>query len=378
MGKINEMSITRSKQDMATLKSALAMAESTINPTRDLLYNIYENILTDAHLTSVINSRKNKVTSKNFKLVNVKTGKEELDKTKLFQTAWFYKFMEHTLDSIFYGHSLIQLGPVEDGKFTEIQVVDRRYVKPEFGIAVKYPSATEGVSYTADGTRLWCVPVTKDKKDLGLLMKVADLLLYKKMAMAAFAQYTELFGVPIRIGKMGNNQSSAREMMNMLKNMGTAAYGVFDKDDSIDIHESSGKSGEVFEQFLAYLDAAISKAIVGQTMTTDEGGSYSQANVHQNTFYTLIEADARFVEFTINDLLIPRMIEMGFPLKGYTFKFDNTEHVSLKDKFEMTDKLLTLGYEVPDIFILDEFGIPATKPKVTAAPEDTVKKDSPL
>jgi hypothetical protein len=76
-GKISEMATVRSRQDIAHLRSALNAAESTINPSRYLLLNIYENIITDAHLTSVIQNRKKKVISKSFQLVN-KNGKEDL------------------------------------------------------------------------------------------------------------------------------------------------------------------------------------------------------------------------------------------------------------------------------------------------------------
>jgi phage gp29-like protein len=290
-----------------------------------------------------------------------------------------YQFIDYSLDALFYGHSLIQLGDVVDGKFSEIKVINRSHVKPEKSLVVPYPSASEGVNFEDGEFKKWYIGVCKDTKDLGILSKVAHLLLYKQMVIAAYTQYCELFGVPIRIGKIGSNrQGSEMAMMEMLKNMGTASYGLFDKDDVIEIHESSGKSGEVFENYLAYIDTSISKAIVGQTMTTDSGSSYSQANVHQNIFNTII------------DLLIPRMVELGFGIEGYTFKFDNSEYISVKDKFDMVDKLLQRSFDVPEEYILNEFGIPVTKkePVVMNAPDaddeeseggdDTGKKPQPL
>lgn len=367
---INEQSLTRSRQDLSNLKNALMMAESKYHPNRSGLIEVYENIITDAHLSSIIQSRKHKVLSKEFKIVNTVDFKEDKTKTEIFESKWFYDFISYSLDSIFYGFSLIQLGNIIDGKF-DISIVDRRHVIPDKSMVVPYPSSLEGVNFNDPKIIDWIVPVGS-RLDLGVLLKVADLVLFKKMCLSAFAQFTELFGVPIRVGKVSNTQNKS-DMVNMLKNMGSASWGVFDKDDSIEVLQMTGTNGDVFEQFLNYIDKSISKAIAGQTMTSDNGSSKSQAEVHENTFDQIIEADMKMIQFTINDLLIPKMIKHGFKLNGYKFKFDTSEFLSLKDKFEMVDKLQKNGLEVELDFIIDEFGIPV-KNKTLQPPieEDSV------
>ncbi|MFK5283719.1 hypothetical protein ACI3PL_29500, partial [Lacticaseibacillus paracasei] len=58
----------------------------------------------------------------------------------------------------------------------------------------------DGVFYTDEPYSNWCIGVGS-KRDLGLLLKLTPLVIWKKNAMGAWAEYIEKFGVPIRVGK---------------------------------------------------------------------------------------------------------------------------------------------------------------------------------
>jgi phage gp29-like protein len=88
-----------------------------------------------------------------------------------------------------------------------------------------------------------------DAYDLGIFMKAAPLVLWKKNAMGAWAEFIEKFGSPIRIGKTDStDQQSVDNMEGMLRNMGVAAWGLFKTDDIIELVESSHTDAyEVFK-----------------------------------------------------------------------------------------------------------------------------------
>jgi phage gp29-like protein len=368
---INEQAMTVSKQDIATLKQALISAQSVVNPSRKQLYEVYNNIVSDAHLSSIIQSRMKKVLSKPFRIVN-EAGEEDEKVTKIFETMWFDKFMKLSLESMYYGYSLIQLGDIDKGKFKDITLIDRRHVKPELGIVVKNAFDVVGTSYADEPFNTWLIPVG-EKKDLGILKNVAKILLFKQMTLSAFAQYVEIYGIPTRIGYSGSyNEDSRLQMVNMLQNMGSAAWGIFDKEDKVEIVDAPSGGGDIFKMYLDYIDAQVSKAVAGQTMTSDNGSSKSQATVHENMFEEIIESDMKFLQFVINDELLPRLEKLGFPIKGYSFKFDTTEYVSVKEKFDMVIGLSKNGYEVDLNYIIDNFGIPVTKKEIPT----TLTKDS--
>ncbi len=67
-----------------------------------------------------------------------------------------------------------------------------------------------------------------------------------------------------------------------------------------------GRNPAVFGALAEYLDKQMSKAIIGQTMTTDEGSSRSQSETHNEVRADIRKADARQIATTINrDLISP-------------------------------------------------------------------------
>ena len=230
-------------------------------------------------------------------------------------------------DSLLYGFSLIQCGDIVDGKPTEITLVPRQMVKPELGIVAPMASATMGVDYRENEWAWGCGSPT----DLGLMAKLAVLVIYKQHAMSAWAQMVELFGMPIRIGKVNMaDEKRAESMFLMLQNMNSAGYGVMDTDDTVEFVETAKGGGQNAHQvFIQYLDEQISKLIFGQTMMADNGSSRSQSEVHERlgNDYTLY--DLKLLERQVNDVIIPKMITIGFTeLANCRFQFAKAEDVA--------------------------------------------------
>nr|WP_306670755.1 MULTISPECIES: DUF935 family protein [unclassified Endozoicomonas] len=61
------------------------------------------------------------------------------------------------------------------------------------------------------------------------------------------------------------------------------------------------------------MDKAISKVILSQTMTTDDGSSHSQAEVHQEVARSVIKSDADLVCESLNQQVIKWLTEWNFP-----------------------------------------------------------------
>ena len=70
---------------------------------------------------------------------------------------------------------------------------------------------------------------------------------------------------------------------------------VISSDESVDIIEAAGKaaSGQVFDGLISTANREISKAILGQTLTTelDRGGSYAATKEHMEVRSDLVDAD---------------------------------------------------------------------------------------
>ena len=354
--------IFRSSIDIQKWRNALGQAESFNRYRRTLYKKIYEEIILDAHLTGVMNARINKAIGAPFKIEDEK-GIEMPEITKLFQTEWFYDFLLYSMQSIFWGYSLIEFDDIIDDKFSSVELYPRIFVKPEFGVVTDDPWSITGYDYRQEPFATWHVWVG-DECDLGLLNKAAPYVIMKRNALGAWAEYAEVFGMPIRWAKSPQIDKQTRAILqNDLQAMGKSTSIVTGLDTELTfIERGNSDSFGVYQEIINICNKEISKLILGQTMTTEDGSSKSQAQVHENVANDVARMDMRMLEFIVNDQLIPKMMRLGFKLKGLHFKFDHSEKISLTEIGQLTLGLVNSGkYFVPEQFIIDKLGIPVEK-----------------
>lgn len=332
----------RSRQDIGTYRAAVQAAESIINPQRYQLYKLYKDVELDAHLTACVNQRKNLTLSKDF---DVKLNDEENEELEyIIKQKWFRDFIDYSLDSIFYGHSLIQFDSVVDNAFKCVELVPREYVKPELHIVTNNYSAITGIDYLELPYSNWCIGVGKPK-DLGLYMKAAPLVIWKKNAIGAWAEFCEVFGVPLRIGKTNVRDEETRaNMENFLKGLGVSSYGVFDTDDLIEIVESGRSDAyQVFDMMIARCNSEISKLILGQTGTMDEKSYVGSAEVQERVLKNVAYNDEFFIEGVLNYQLVPLMTRLGIFPEGVTISVKAEEEITLIEQSKIDIELIKTG-----------------------------------
>ena len=360
--------------DMNKYRQAVEAAENIFYPQRYQLYQLYQQTMLDAHVTACWNQRLNQILACDFNAY--KADKEDEEKTKSFETKWFREYLEYVMQSKMYGHSLIQfqdvvnLGGVE--QFKEVELVPRMYVKPEFNYVVSSVEdmPPNGIDYLELPYSNWCISVGK-KHDLGLLLKITPLVIWKKNAMGAWAEYIEKFGSPVRIGKTDStDEKSVNEMQGMLQNMGVAAWGLFKTDDIIEFVEANNSDAfQVFNQMIERCNSEISKLILGQTMTTDNGSSRSQAEVHERILEQFGEVDKQFIYTVNNTQLLPLMNRLGFGLDGYELDIEQEDEFNLEQKGKFDIELLKTGkFTFTPEYIKEKYGtevVVVTEPKQT-------------
>jgi len=354
--RITQTQLTRSNQDIKKWRTALINAEAVIRPTRTDLIRVYKEITLDAHLFSVMQQRKNKVLARGFKLVD-KEGEVNDEATAILKTDWLHKFINYTLDAVFYGYSLVEFGPIVDDEFTKLQLVPREYVIPD-NQTFTTTLGGEGLPFNVPPFNAWTIFIG-DPKDLGLLNKAAPLVLWKRLVMAVWAEYNELYGVPLRVGKTESRDPDVRQNLeDMLTNLGASAWGLFDKEDEIEIVSGIKVGGQgTYRDFIKMADAQLSKLIVGQTMTTEDGASRSQAEVHASILESFTGNDLTAVAYCINNKLLPFMASHGFSVEGLKFTWDLSEKLSITDQFTIDQKLLDY-YNLPAEYITATYGTP--------------------
>lgn len=352
--------IYRISQDIGKWRTALTSAENVNNPQRYWLLQTYNDVVLDAHTTACIQQRKNLTLSRNFCVIN-KDKSENEQLSEMLESQWFRDFLDLSLDSLFWGYSLIQFDSLVNDNFNEVNLVPRQFVKPEFSIVTKNWGDTVGIPFKEAPYNEFCIGVGKPR-DLGLLNKVAPLVIWKKNALSAWAQHQEIFGSPIRIGKTSSRDKKTTDNMdNMLKNMGVAAWGRFDTSDIIELIESNKSDAYmVFDMMIERCNSEIAKLILGQTGTTAEKSFVGSAEVHERILKQYGENDEHFIENVLNYQLIPMLEGLGIKFNGAKIETEEDDELGLVERSKIDLELLKY-YDIDAEYIEKTYGTPVVK-----------------
>lgn len=142
--------------------------------------------------------------------------------------------------------------------------------------------------------------------------------------LAFWDTFGEIFGMPMRIARTtSRDQKEIDRLDKMLREAGTALSMVAGMETEIEFVESGkGDAFNVYDKRIDRANSELSKLIIGQTMTIEDGSSLSQSETHLEVFQNLVESDCDMLRDIVNNQLIPRMVRHGFPVKGLRFDWD--------------------------------------------------------
>lgn len=384
----------RIRTDISTWRSALQYAEQIQFPVRLELYRCYAEVMLDSHLSSVIDLRKDYILSSEY--IVTKDGKEVPELTEKLKCKWFYDFVNLSLDSIFFGFSLIEFGDLDDrGEFSSIELVPRQYVKPELGIVGETPASIVGAEFKEQPWSNWCIGVG-EKTNLGLLAKAAPVVLWKRGAEMAFAEYAEMFGTPIRILKTDTYDEETRQMgENFMRNMATSAYAIIGKEDEINLISDKQASGveAMFNGLIKTMNSELSKLIVGGTGMNDEKSFVGSAKIHEANFDMICKKDRIMIENIFKYQLVPFLNLHGFEFEDCKIETVANDELTLLEQFSVDQTLIQLGYQVTAKYLNEKYGTdvgdrisyepaqteqPGENPTAAPVPDLKVKPAAPI
>jgi phage gp29-like protein len=209
----------------------------------------------------------------------------------------------------------------------------------------------------------------------GLMRVCAWMYLFKNYAVKDWVAFAEVFGMPLRIGKYepGASKADREALVHAVRSLGSDAAGIISKSTEIEFVEAQkGSSQNVYESLASFCDAQMSKAILGQTLTSEAGGgkgqgSYALGRVHSGVRQDLIEADCRALGKTITEQVLRPLVGFNFgwdaPVPRFRFLYEPPE--DLKAAAETYKILADLGFDFSSEHISERFKIPVRKPEET-------------
>jgi len=135
-------------------------------------------------------------------------------------------------------------------------------------------------------------------------------------------------------------------------------------EDTVNAVGATWKQSDVFgyERLARYCDEQISKAILGQTLTSDSGGgSYAQSKTHNDVRHDLTVADCKALASTLRrDLIRPLCIfNFGEDKRIPYIRFDCEESEDLTQTATILGTLIEkVGLRIPTSFVYKKFSIP--------------------
>ena len=363
------------RKDIADWRRAWQMAINVDSPNRQYLYDIYRDVDADAHLSGCVRQRQGFVMAKSFKLTDDK-GDEQEEAKHYFDQAWFKQLCRLTLDSVEWGHSLIELGDViTDGDgcpcYSGVRLLPRKHVIPEKGriLTSLGQDWTTGIDYRSAPFTDWLIEAGRPD-DLGLYLKAALHTIPKKNMLAFWDTFGEIFGMPMRIAKTSSRDPGELNRLNdMLMKAGASQTAVMPIDTEMQFIESTrGDAYNVYNQRVDRANSELSKLIIGQTMTIEDGSSLSQSQTHLQVFQNLVEEDADMLRDVVNNQLIPRMERHGFPVKGLRFEWDEAVDYTPEQQVAY-ETMVADRYEVDPQYFADKYSMPVGERRSYAMPD---------
>jgi SPP1 gp7 family putative phage head morphogenesis protein len=358
--------------DIGNWVRAVNAARDPNHPRRKLLYELYESIMLDAHLQAVAEKRKTAITNQKVHWEPKLEDGQEPDKALIekindtvLRTPWFNELLGHAMDAIIYGHSLIELIP-EKGVINKVALLNRANVIPELGfLFLNYfnePSkssngktfddgkpldASLGIYYRTDPAYSDFLIEVGGKKDYGKLMSAAQYVIYKRGGFGDWAQFAEIFGSPFFFGKYNPfDPESRKKLEEGLNNMAGKPWAVIPDGSSIDkIDTNQAGKSEVFKDLISVCNEEISKLVLGNTLTTNQGdkGARSLGDVHKEVEEDMAVSDMIRIEYMLNGDFKNKLTANGNTdvAKGRFF-FPETSTIPLQERIIIDTQLARL------------------------------------
>jgi len=347
------------RKEITDWQQARISRRDPFNPITFPIQQLYKDSMLDNHLQGAIENRILRIINKEF-VVKDKNGNIDRGRSAQIQTRWFRSLVRKAMESKFYGYTLMFINNMQSPE-RQILELPRENVIPEKGVLVKnaFDPRSAAIPYREFPNYFLYIQMGYDA--FGVLERIAPMTIFKRHSWASWDEFEQIFGIPIRVARTAiQTEKHKNELQMWLETMGTASYAILDKQVDIEIKENQRSDAyQVFYQKILAINKEISKGIVGQTMTMDDGSSQSQANVHLAIYDEITAADIQDVQDWVSDDLFPVLRFWGLDLpEGYYMSIVDKEVFNPSKKIIIDEILMRNGYNIKTEYIEEFYGTP--------------------
>ena len=337
---------------------------------RSVDWGVYDVILEDDQVFSTLQQRRNAVVSRNWDVVpgddddpRSVAAAEDL-KDNLLRIGWD-RITDKMLYAVFYGYSVGELlWGVPEFDFANIHIRHARRFRYDDEGRLRLLTRANIVGEIMPERKFWVVTSGASDDDEPYGRGLAEWLywptLFKRNGMRFWNNFLDKFGSPTALGKYrpGTAASEIDNLLAAMQAIATDAGIAIPEGMAIELLQVAKSGVADYEMLCRYMDEAIAKIVLSQTMTTQDGSSNSQAQVHAGVKLEVVKSDADLLSDSFNagparwftdwrygtDVASPRVMR------------DVEEEIDTRNQAE-TDKIhLENGWERTDESFRDTYG----------------------
>jgi phage gp29-like protein len=288
---------------------------------------IYEQVLSEPQVMSTFQQRRNAVVKCEWTVEPAserRIDKKAADhlRAQLQRVGWD-RVTDRMLFGVFYGYAVAEmLYGVEDGLITwdAIKVRNRRRFRfAENGDLrmLTMSNMFEGVALPP--AKFWHFATGADNDDepygLGLGHWCYWPTLFKRNGIKFWLTFIEKFAAPTGVGRYEPtaSQEDQNKLLAAVQAIRTDSGIIFPKGMEVELLEAARSGSVDYKALHDTMDETIAKVTLGQTMTSQDGSSMSQAKVHMDVRQDLVRADADLVCESLNLGPVRWLTRWNFP-----------------------------------------------------------------
>lgn len=215
-------------------------------------------------------------------------------------------------------------------------------------------------------------------------------VLFKRNGIGFWNIFLDKFGSPTAIGKYrpGTPKSEQAKLLATLQALATDSGIIVPEGMDIAFLEAARSGAASYAELCRYMDEMIAKIILSQTMTTQNGSSLSQAEVHQDVKFEVVKSDSDLLCESFTES-VPRWwtdLNYGPDVAAPIVSRPVEQEADTKAQAETDEILARLGWVRSEESFRDTYGDGYVRKESTEAPlghnggpplDDTVEDDAP-
>lgn len=348
----------------------------------------------EPHYRYVLETRKNAVTSLNVQVDPASESRRDIEiadflRNELVSSPAFQQLPDMMMDGISKGYSMIEMVWETGSLWKPVKFIwrDPRLFRFDQKTRREFRLRFEG---EPDGRPLdplkYLVHVPLLKMGLparnGLARVAAWSFMFKSFSLRDWAQFLEIYGMPLRLGKYGPGASTEdkRVLLTAVRNMGRDAAAIIPLGMEMELVEAKGFSDKPFDGHARFIDEQVSKLVIGKP---GDGTASSKAGEEtlDKVRLDIKKADARDAALTLMLQLVRPLVDLNFgPQKAYP-----NVHLPIPERKDLAvwsnsvTQFVDRGLEVEQSQIYDVLGLkePAKDAKLLTVTKPTEAGDVP-